>query len=133
MILFCIHLLYIHSTTFWFEQSLLICPPESHFVFLVVTKAFSLIIVTDQGELTMSTDMESLQNAVFLDVVPDSWTKRAYPSMSGLALWFSDLLARIKELEAWSSDFILPSAVWLAGFFNPQSFLTAIMQTMARR
>ncbi|XP_037547527.1 dynein heavy chain 9, axonemal [Nematolebias whitei] len=86
-----------------------------------------------KGELTMSTDMESLQNAVFLDVVPDSWTKRAYPSTSGLALWFSDLLARIKELEAWSSDFILPSAVWLAGFFNPQSFLTAIMQTMARR
>ncbi|XP_024861684.2 dynein heavy chain 9, axonemal isoform X1 [Kryptolebias marmoratus] len=86
-----------------------------------------------KGELTMSSDMEILQNAVFLDVVPNSWTKRAYPSMSGLALWFSDLLARIKELEAWSSDFLLPAAVWLAGFFNPQSFLTAIMQTMARR
>ncbi|CAN9508871.1 unnamed protein product [Ophioblennius macclurei] len=86
-----------------------------------------------KGELTMTSDMESLQNAIFLDTVPDSWTKRAYPSMSGLALWFSDLLARIKELEAWSADFVLPSAVWLAGFFNPQSFLTAIMQAMARR
>ncbi|MEQ2212160.1 hypothetical protein XENOCAPTIV_026466 [Xenoophorus captivus] len=77
--------------------------------------------------------MENLQNAIFLDIVPDNWTKRAYPSMSSLAMWFTDLLARIKELEAWSVDFILPSAVWLAGFFNPQSFLTAIMQTMARR
>uniref|UniRef100_A0A7N8YQ50 Dynein, axonemal, heavy chain 9 n=1 Tax=Mastacembelus armatus TaxID=205130 RepID=A0A7N8YQ50_9TELE len=86
-----------------------------------------------KGELTMTSDMENLQNAIFLDVVPDSWTKRAYPSMSGLALWFTDLLSRIKELEAWSTDFILPSAVWLAGFFNPQSFLTAIMQAMARR
>ncbi|KAM7371234.1 hypothetical protein PAMP_010722 [Pampus punctatissimus] len=86
-----------------------------------------------KGELTMTSDMENLQNAIFLDLVPDSWTKRAYPSMSGLALWFTDLLARIKELEAWSSDFVLPSAVWLAGFFNPQSFLTAIMQAMARR
>ncbi|KAM9837728.1 LOW QUALITY PROTEIN: dynein axonemal heavy chain 9 [Aulostomus maculatus] len=86
-----------------------------------------------KGELTMTTDMENLQNAVFLDLVPDSWTKRAYPSMSGLALWFTDLLARIKELEAWSTDFVLPSVVWLAGFFNPQSFLTAIMQAMARR
>ncbi|KAM6897413.1 dynein axonemal heavy chain 9-like [Xenentodon cancila] len=86
-----------------------------------------------KGELTMTSDMENLQNAIFLDVVPDSWTKRAYPSMSGLSLWFTDLLARIKELEAWSADFVLPSVVWLAGFFNPQSFLTAIMQAMARR
>ncbi|XP_043958392.1 dynein heavy chain 9, axonemal isoform X2 [Gambusia affinis] len=86
-----------------------------------------------KGELTMTSEMEDLQNAIFLDAVPDSWTRRAYPSMSGLALWFNDLLARIKELEAWSADFILPPAVWLAGFFNPQSFLTAIMQAMARR
>ncbi|XP_054457284.1 dynein heavy chain 9, axonemal isoform X2 [Anoplopoma fimbria] len=86
-----------------------------------------------KGELTMTSDMENLQNAIFLDMVPESWTKRAYPSMSGLALWFTDLVARIKELEAWSTDFVLPSVVWLAGFFNPQSFLTAIMQAMARR
>ncbi|XP_029686913.1 dynein axonemal heavy chain 9 isoform X2 [Takifugu rubripes] len=86
-----------------------------------------------KGELTMTSGMESLQNAVFLDMVPDSWNMRAYPSMSGLTMWFIDLLARIRELDTWSSDFLLPSAVWLAGFFNPQSFLTAIMQTMARR
>uniref|UniRef100_A0A3B5KZ59 Dynein, axonemal, heavy chain 9 n=1 Tax=Xiphophorus couchianus TaxID=32473 RepID=A0A3B5KZ59_9TELE len=86
-----------------------------------------------KGELTMTSEMENLQDAIFLDAVPDSWTRRAYPSLSGLALWFNDLLARIKELETWSADFILPPAVWLAGFFNPQSFLTAIMQAMARR
>ncbi|KAM8836943.1 LOW QUALITY PROTEIN: dynein axonemal heavy chain 9 [Spinachia spinachia] len=86
-----------------------------------------------KGELTMTSDMESLQNAIFLNIVPFNWTKRAYPSMSGMALWFTDLLARIKELEAWSTDFVLPSVVWLAGFFNPQSFLTAIMQATTRR
>ncbi|XP_063817028.1 dynein axonemal heavy chain 9 isoform X3 [Pseudophryne corroboree] len=86
-----------------------------------------------KGELTMTSDMENLQNAIFLDQVPDSWTKRAYPSMAGLASWFVDLLSRIKELETWTGDFALPSAVWLAGFFNPQSFLTAIMQSMARK
>uniref|UniRef100_A0A8B9HTP5 Dynein, axonemal, heavy chain 9 n=1 Tax=Astyanax mexicanus TaxID=7994 RepID=A0A8B9HTP5_ASTMX len=86
-----------------------------------------------KGELTMTNDMENLQNAIYLDQVPDSWTKRAYPSMCGLALWFTDLLNRIRELESWSSDFNLPPAVWLAGFFNPQSFLTAIMQSTARR
>ena len=77
--------------------------------------------------------MENLQNAIYLDTVPDNWTKRAYPSMSTLALWFTDLLVRIKELEHWSNDFALPPVVWLAGFFNPQSFLTAIMQATARR
>ncbi|KAL2077981.1 hypothetical protein ACEWY4_025666 [Coilia grayii] len=86
-----------------------------------------------KGELTMTSDMESLQNALYLDQVPESWTRRAYPSTLGLGLWFTDLLARIRELESWTSDFLLPAAVWLAGFFNPQSFLTAIMQSMARR
>ncbi|PSN32950.1 Dynein beta chain [Blattella germanica] len=44
-----------------------------------------------------------------------------------------DLTLRLKELETWSSDFNLPATVWLAGFFNPQSFLTAIMQSTARK
>ncbi|RDD42081.1 Dynein beta chain, ciliary [Trichoplax sp. H2] len=86
-----------------------------------------------KGELTISADMENLQNSLFLDKVPDSWTKRAYPSLSGLAAWYSNLLLRIKELENWTTDFALPNVVWLAGFFNPQSFLTAIMQSMARK
>lgn len=77
--------------------------------------------------------MEDLSNALFLDTVPESWNKRAYPSLSGLSAWFSDLQLRIKELESWSSDFQLPAAVWLAGLFNPQSFLTAIMQQMSRK
>lgn len=86
-----------------------------------------------KGELTITADMEELSNALFLDVVPAKWARRAYPSLYNLAAWYADLLQRIKELETWTSDFQLPAAVWLAGFFNPQSFLTAIMQQMARK
>ncbi|XP_006898632.1 PREDICTED: LOW QUALITY PROTEIN: dynein heavy chain 9, axonemal [Elephantulus edwardii] len=86
-----------------------------------------------KGELTMTSDMENLQNALFLDMVPEPWARRAYPSTAGLAAWVLDLLNRIKELEAWTGDFAMPSTVWLTGFFNPQSFLTAIMQSMARK
>uniref|UniRef100_F7AU91 AAA+ ATPase domain-containing protein n=1 Tax=Ciona intestinalis TaxID=7719 RepID=F7AU91_CIOIN len=86
-----------------------------------------------KGELTITASMEALGNSMFLDSVPDSWTAKAYPSMSGLTAWYVDLLLRIKELENWTSDFQLPAAVWLGGFFNPQSFLTAIMQAMARK
>lgn len=86
-----------------------------------------------QGELTITSDMEQLENSLFLDQVPSIWAARAYPSLLGLSTWFTDLVMRLRELEAWSSDFVLPICVWLAGFFNPQSLLTAIMQSTARR
>jgi len=50
-----------------------------------------------------------------------------------LSAWYADLLLRINELQGWTADFILPISVWLSGFFNPQSFLTAIMQSTARK
>lgn len=86
-----------------------------------------------QGELTITSDMEELGNSLFMDNVPEVWARRAYPSLYRLTMWYSDMLLRVKELESWTSDFQLPNAVWLAGFFNPQSFLTAIMQQMARK
>ncbi|XP_078257485.1 dynein axonemal heavy chain 17-like [Rhinoraja longicauda] len=86
-----------------------------------------------KGELTITVDMENISNALYFDTVPETWSNRAYPSLLNLAAWFIDLLLRIRELEAWSSDFTLPNAVWLGGLFNPQSFLTAIMQSMARK
>ena len=86
-----------------------------------------------KGELTISPAMEDLMNSFLLDKVPASWMKRAYPSNLGLAAWFADLLLRIKDLEAWTGDFNLPNTVWLGGLFNPQSFLTAVMQQMSRK
>merc|ERR1719499_533985 len=84
-------------------------------------------------ELTITSDMEDLSNSLFFDQVPPSWAKLAYASLNGLSTWYADLLLRIKELENWTSDFNLPHSVWLPGFFNPQSFLTAIMQSTARK
>ncbi|XP_075374925.1 dynein axonemal heavy chain 17-like isoform X4 [Mycteria americana] len=86
-----------------------------------------------KGELTITSDMEELANALFYNNVPESWTRYAYPSLLSLGAWYADLLLRIRELEVWTTDFVLPATVWLAGFFNPQSFLTAIMQSMARK
>ncbi|TPX70381.1 hypothetical protein SpCBS45565_g01824 [Spizellomyces sp. 'palustris'] len=86
-----------------------------------------------KGDLTITEHMEALMNSLFMNAVPVSWEKLAYPSLQGLAAWYADLLQRIKELESWVSEFQLPSVVWLSGLFNPQSFLTAIMQTTARK
>ena len=65
--------------------------------------------------------------------VPEPWAKLAYPSLNGLSAWYADLLLRIGELQSWTSDFLLPTSVRLPAFFDPQSFLTAIMQTTARK
>ena len=61
--------------------------------------------------------MQALGNALFFDSIPESWAKRACPSLMGLTNWFADLQLRIKDLEGWSADFQLPAAVWLAGKF----------------
>jgi len=86
-----------------------------------------------KGELTISSVMEDLMVCLYMDQVPEQWTKLAYPSMLGLQSWFSDLMLRLRELEGWVADFRMPSSIWLAGFFNPQSLLTAIMQQTARK
>ncbi|XP_027975100.1 dynein heavy chain 11, axonemal-like [Eumetopias jubatus] len=86
-----------------------------------------------KGELTLSPEVEAQQSQLSSDRVPDTWSRLAYPSTYSLAQWFSDLLLRCQELETWTHDLALPAVVWLSGFFNPQSFLTAVMQTMARR
>lgn len=86
-----------------------------------------------KGELTMSSDMDTLSGHLFLDSVPTTWERHAYPSLYPLGLWFVDLLTRVKELDAWVQDFMLPGSVWLGGLFNPQSFLTAVMQQTARK
>ncbi|CAH8480381.1 unnamed protein product [Dicrocoelium dendriticum] len=86
-----------------------------------------------RGELTVSAAMELLINALFLDQVPASWERYAYPSLYPLGLWFADMLNRVKDLEIWSQDLGLPGSVWIGGLFNPQSFLTAVMQQTARK
>ncbi|CAL8367474.1 unnamed protein product [Boreogadus saida] len=86
-----------------------------------------------RGELAISSEMEQLQSALFFENVPDTWTKLAYPSTYSLALWYNDVLLRCRELDSWTQDLSLPSVVWLSGLFNPQSFLTAVMQSLARK
>lgn len=86
-----------------------------------------------KGDLTISEKMEMLMNSLFMNAIPERWNRLAYPSLQPLGAWYGDLLQRIRELEQWVSEFALPAVVWLPGLFNPQSFLTAIMQTTARK
>ncbi|CAD7696266.1 unnamed protein product [Ostreobium quekettii] len=86
-----------------------------------------------KGDLTMSEPMEKLMRALAEDAVPGSWRNLAYPSLRPLGSWLQNLLQRINQLSEWTADLGVPKVVWLSGLFNPQSFLTAVMQTTARR
>jgi dynein heavy chain len=87
-----------------------------------------------KGDLTISDTMEDLANSLFLDRVPKKWEALAYPSLRGLAAWMSDLQLRIAQLNDWvAAPQETPICTWISGLFNPQSFLTAVMQTTAQK
>ena len=87
-----------------------------------------------RGELTISDTMEDLANSLYLDRVPKKWELLAYPSMRSLGLWLIDLQARIAQLGDWvANPADTPTVTWISGLFNPQSFLTAVMQITAQK
>ncbi|KAM7420607.1 hypothetical protein PAMA_015032 [Pampus argenteus] len=100
---------------------------------LEIRKSLNELDLGLKGDLTISSSMETLQSALFNDSVPHSWARLAYPSTKSLAQWFIDLMCSCRELDSWTQDFVLPAVVWLSGLFNPQSFLTAVLQSIARK
>lgn len=86
------------------------------------------------GDLTMSERMETLQEALFLNKVPESWSYLAYPCLRAMGSWIANLCQRAAQNMAWAdTPTQLPLVVNVSFFFNPQSFLTAVMQITSRR
>jgi len=92
------------------------------------------------GALNMTGPMEDLASALSTNEVPGrnpfhatSWEKYAWWSKKSLSSWFLDLLARIEQLQQWTSTLELPYSMWLSGLFNPSAFNTAVMQVTARK
>ncbi|CAG9313552.1 unnamed protein product [Blepharisma stoltei] len=84
------------------------------------------------GALNITDRMEALSNSLSVNRVPKGWEDVAYFSKKVLGIWFLDMLERVKQLEEWSKELVLPKSLWIAGLFNPMSFLTSVMQTTAR-
>lgn len=86
------------------------------------------------GELTMTDKMEGLMIALFLDRVPDAWTKLAWASERSLSGWLKDMTMRLEQLMEWTTNPLdIPKVVWISGLGNPTSFLTAIKQVTAQK
>lgn len=103
---------------------------------ILVGEIVRSLIELDQGfkgDLTVSDAMEELATSLFFDRVPKRWEIFAYPSLRTLAGWLSDLQKRIAQINDWANNPIdTPVVTWISGLFNPQSFLTAVMQSTAQ-
>merc|ERR1711976_512892 len=107
----------------------------THILYLV-RKTFSDIIDAVDGSIIMTPDIVDSIDALFDGGVPGtsvrdasgaeiSWIKPSFP------LWFNSLLERNLQLTNWLKN-ERPQAFSLAGFFNPEGFLTAMKQEVVR-
>jgi len=85
-----------------------------------------------EGTVVMSMELEGVM-ARFLDAkVPELWEKAGYPSLKPLASWVNDLIARVAFFSKWLYGGF-PDSYWVSAFFFPQGFMTAALQTYARK
>eukprot|EP00232_Nephroselmis_pyriformis_P029065 CAMPEP_0182867354 /NCGR_PEP_ID=MMETSP0034_2-20130328/8675_1 /TAXON_ID=156128 /ORGANISM="Nephroselmis pyriformis, Strain CCMP717" /LENGTH=4528 /DNA_ID=CAMNT_0024999703 /DNA_START=83 /DNA_END=13669 /DNA_ORIENTATION=- len=84
-----------------------------------------------KGLVVMSSDLDQIYSALLGARVPAAWLK-TYPSLKPLGPWTRDLLQRIHQLKTWVDEGY-PKVYWLSGFTYPTGFLTAVLQTTARK
>lgn len=83
------------------------------------------------GFLSLTPDLSAAMDAIRNGKVPPSWLSKSWEA-SSLGTWFANLQQRHEQLSRWL-HYGRPKSYWLAGFFNPQGFLTAVRQEVTRK
>ena len=84
-----------------------------------------------KGLVVMSAELDVVFKCLLGGAVPPVWLK-TYPSMKPLGPWMRDLIERIGQLNEWGNG-QYPKVYWMGGFTYPTGFLTAVLQTAARK
>lgn len=85
------------------------------------------------GTVVMSADLEIISGNFQDKKTPAKWLEPlGFPSIKPLGSWLEDLLARLRFMSKWFYEGA-PNTYWLSCFFFPQGFMTASLQTYARK
>ena len=84
-----------------------------------------------KGFVVMTADLDDIFSCLFDGRIPPSWIK-GYPSLKPLAAWARDLVERINQFRDWKEN-TYPLVYNLGYFTFPTGFLTAVLQTSARK
>lgn len=84
-----------------------------------------------KGRQIITEDIEQIMWFLNNMRLPPKW-KKFYPSIKPLNSWMEDLNKRIDQIVEWNLKGNLIK-YWLGGFIYPNGFLTAVLQTTARK
>jgi len=105
----------------------------------VIARVRSVLTTMQQairGEVVMTAELVQAVNDLFDARVPRNWIFTPGGDefswiLPSLGLWFASLLERDLQNRQWLNSG-RPNSYWMTGFFNPQGFLTAMQQEVAR-
>jgi dynein heavy chain len=101
----------------------------------IILKSLADLQKAIKGLVVMSIALERIYNSFINKSVPLQWADAAYPSLKPLSGWIDDLIDRLVFMHEWSTKMGedgMPS-YWVPAFFFPQGFMTAVLQTHARK
>jgi len=85
-----------------------------------------------KGMIVMSSDLDAMYTAFLNNQLPSIWERTSFASLKTLGSWVADLLFRVAFMRVWLLNGE-PCAFPLPVFFFPQGFMTASLQTYARK
>uniref|UniRef100_A0A1B6CZR9 AAA+ ATPase domain-containing protein n=2 Tax=Clastoptera arizonana TaxID=38151 RepID=A0A1B6CZR9_9HEMI len=99
-------------------------------VISLVRKTLKDLLLAVEGSIIMNEALRDSLDNIYDARIPTVWKRGSWAS-SSLGFWFTELLERNIQFSNWI--FIKrPPKFWMTGFFNPQGFLTAMRQEVAR-